>query len=67
MERKQTNGRFSGGTFIVYVWDHVFNKASATINVEAKDGEISVSRKDEKVEEKKLLYGAFVKAGFVSF
>ncbi|KAJ3000875.1 G patch domain-containing protein 4 [Globomyces sp. JEL0801] len=45
--------------------DHVFNKATANIKVEQNDeGDVSFSKDAEpKAVEKKLLYGAFVKAG----
>lgn len=50
-------------------WDHVFNKATSNIVVsEDCDGEVKLVTEvvQVKKEEKKLLYGAFVKAGDVA-
>lgn len=51
-------------------WDHVFNKATSTIKIETdQEGEVLFKKdteKDSKLQEKKLLYGAFIKSGFLS-
>ncbi|KAJ3313129.1 hypothetical protein HDV04_002446, partial [Boothiomyces sp. JEL0838] len=43
--------------------DHIFNKASATIKIDNTDEGIQIEKDESKEQEKKLLYGAFVKAG----
>ncbi|EGF76429.1 hypothetical protein BATDEDRAFT_28584 [Batrachochytrium dendrobatidis JAM81] len=46
-------------------WDHVFNKTSASIQINSDEGEVTVqkaSQAEQRQEEKKLLYGSFVKS-----
>ena len=57
-----TNSLFSGGNFLL-IRDHIFNKATSNISVETKDGEIQLKKGREAENEKKILYGGFVKSG----
>jgi H2-forming N5,N10-methylenetetrahydromethanopterin dehydrogenase-like enzyme len=47
--------------------DHVFNKATATINVQVEQDGVKVTKDSQEIateKERKMLYNGFVKAGY---